>query len=317
MICILNITIKHIKIEMFLLIALIVILFLFLSSVTLVLLFIGPTILLQPRRRHPLFYQKLNHPITPKDLELKFEEISVVTRDGVKLHSWLVKRENECKGTAIYLHGVGDSKIAGLPFTKFFHENGYNVFLYDLRRHGESGGNYCTYGFNEKYDLMDVINYLSSRKDLHLGKIGVFGTSMGAAVAIQTAAIDKRISAVAAENSFATLRSIFDDYQKRIVKIPFHYLRNIVIIRSERIAKFKAREVSPLKSVTEINIPVLFAYGKQDKHINYKNSITLHENAGTQKEICVIEHAEHNDMWDVGGKNYRNKLLEFFGKYLR
>lgn len=302
---------------MVLIIALIVILFLFLTSVTLVLLFIGPTILLQPRRRHPLFYQKLNHPITPKDLGLNFEEIIVGTRDGVKLHSWLVKCDYECRGTVIYLHGVGDCKITGLPFTKLFHDNGYNVFLYDLRRHGESGGNYCTYGFNEKYDLTDVINYLVSRKDLHLGKIGVFGTSMGAAVAIQTAAIDTRISAVVAENSFATLRSIFDDYQKRIVKIPFHYLRNIVIIRSERIAKFKAREVSPLISVTEINIPVLFVYGMQDKHINYKNSIALYQNASKQKEIYVIEHAEHNDMWDIGGENYHNKLLEFIGKYLR
>lgn len=302
---------------MVLIIALIVILFLFLTSVTLVLLFIGPTILLQPRRRHPIFYQKLNHPITPKDIGLNFEEIIFDTRDYIKLHGWLVKCGNESRGTIIYLHGVGDCKITGLPFTKLFHDNGYNVFLYDLRRHGESGGDYCTYGFNEKYDLTDVINYLFSRKDLHLGKIGVFGTSMGAAVAIQTAAIDERISAVVAENSFATLRSIFDDYQKRIVKIPFHYLRNIVIIRSERIAKFKAREVSPLKSVTEINIPVLFVYGMQDKHINYKNSIALYENAGKQKEIYVIEHAEHNDMWDIGGKNYHNKLLEYFGKYLR
>jgi hypothetical protein len=286
-------------------------------SVSLILLFIGPTILLQPRRRHPLFYQKLKHPITPKDLGLNFEEIIVDTRDRVKLHSWLVKCNKDCRGTVIYLHGVGDCKITGLPFTKLFHDNGYNVFLYDSRRHGESGGNYCTYGFREKHDLTDVINFLFTRKDLHLEIIGVFGTSMGASVAIQAAAIDRRISAVVAENSFATLRSIFDDYQKRIVKIPFHYLRNIVISRSERIAKFKAREVSPLKSVAGINIPVLFVYGMQDKHINYKNSIMLYENAGKQKERYVIEHAEHNDMWDVGGENYHNKLLEFFRENLR
>lgn len=302
---------------MFLLIALLVVLFLFLSSVTLILFFIGPTILLQPRRRHPKFYQKLSHPIKPSDLGLIYEEINLVTRDGIKLDSWLIKRGGDSKGTIIYLHGVGDCKITGLPFAKFFYDNGYNIFLYDSRRHGESEGTYCTYGFYEKQDLTDAINYLESRKDLHLGKIGIFGTSMGAAVALQSAAIDKRISAVAAENSFAALRTIFDDYQKRIIKIPFHYLRNIVIIRSEINAKFKAREVSPLKSVEDIKVPALFVYGTNDIHINYKNSVILYETTGEQKEIYPIENADHNNCWDVGGEKYHSKLLEFFGRYLR
>jgi dipeptidyl aminopeptidase/acylaminoacyl peptidase len=302
--------------KMFPLIAILVVLLLFLSSVTLILFFIGPTILLQPRRRHPQFYQKLNHPIKPSDLGLSSEEISFATQDGIKLNGWLIKHNENSKGTIVYLHGVGDSKIAGLPFAKFFYDNGYNIFLYDSRRHGESEGTYCTYGFYEKKDLTDAINYLESRKDLHSGKIGVFGTSMGAAVALQTAAIDKRISAVAAENSFEALRTIFDDYQKRIIKIPFHYLRNIVIIRSEINAKFKAREVSPLKSVDDIKVPVLFVYGTNDIHINYKKSIMLYECAGKQKEIYPIEHADHNNCWDVGGEKYHAKLLEFFGRSL-
>jgi fermentation-respiration switch protein FrsA (DUF1100 family) len=165
--------------------------------------------------------------------------------------------------------------------------------------------------------LADAINYLESRKDLYLGKIGVFGTSMGAAVALQTAAIDKRIRAVTAENSFAALRTIFDDYQKRIIKIPFHYLRNIVIIRSEINAKFKAREVSPLKSVEDIKVPLLFVYGTKDIHINYKNSIMLYEATGNRREIYPIENADHNNCWDVGGEKYHRKLLEFFDKCLQ
>jgi len=301
---------------MFLLIALIVVLLLFLSSITLILFFIGPTILLQPRRRHPQFYQKLSHPIKPSDLGLIYDKMNIVTRDGIKLNSWLIKRKENSKGTIVYLHGVGDCKITGLPFAKFFYDNGYNIFLYDSRRHGESEGTYCTYGFYEKNDLTDAINYLELRKDLHLGKIGIFGTSMGAAVALQTAAIDKRISAVAAENSFAALRTIFDDYQKRIIKIPFHYLRNIVIIRSEINAKFKAREVSPLKSVDDIKVPILFVYGTNDIHINHKKSVMLYESAGNQKEIYPIENADHNNCWDVGGEKYHSKLLEFFGRCL-
>jgi uncharacterized protein len=299
--------------RMVLFIAIIVLLFLFLSSLTLILLFIGPTLLLQPRRRRANFYQKLNHPVVPSDLGLNFEETKILTQDGIDLAGWLIKCKQNPKGTIVYLHGVGDCKITGLRFAKLFHDASFNIFLYDSRRHGESGGTYCTYGFHEKEDLRDTIDYLNSRADLRLGSIGVFGTSMGAAVAIQAAATDRRIKAVVAENSFATLRTIFDDYQKRIIKVPFHYLRNIVIIRSEINASFKAREVSPLNSIADINVPQLIVYGSEDKHINYKNSITLYEKAHSPKELYRIENAEHNNCWEIGGEKYRRKLLEFFG----
>lgn len=301
---------------MTLLLALIIVLVIFFVSITLILLLIGPTILLQPHRRLPEFYKKINHPITPKDLGLSYEEINIIAGDNIKLNSWLIKQKLNSKGTIIFLHGVGDCKIAGLRFAKLFYEDGFNVFLFDSRRHGFSEGEFCTYGFYERYDLIKAIDYLISRRDIELGNIGVFGTSMGAAIAIQTAGIDKRIKALVSENSFATLRSIFDDYQKRIIKIPFHYLRNIVIKRSEIIANFKAREVSPLKLVPDIHIPILFVYSKKDKHIHYRNSIILYENTDNPKELFPIENAEHNNTWEVGGIVYQEKLLEFFNKNL-
>ena len=289
----------------------------FLISVTIIIFIIGPSLLLQPRRRTKDFYQALNHPITPRDLGLQYEEINIIAKDGTKLNGWLVKAGSSSKGTILFLHGVGDSKIAGVPYAKLFFDCGFNTFLYDSRRHGESEGTFCTYGYHEKHDVIDIIDYLSSRIDVVLGKIGIFGTSMGAAIAIQAAAIDKRIIAIAAENSFATLRSIFDDYQKRMIKLPFHYLRNIVIKRSELMAKFKATDVSPLDAVKHVHLPILFIYGKKDKHIKHQYSIMLYDNTNEPKELFPIENAAHNDTWQIAGKTYEQKLIEFFKRNLQ
>ena len=79
-----------------------------------------------------------------------------------------------------------------------------------------------------------------------------------------TPALDARVSAVIAESGFATLRSIFDDYQKRMIRLPFHYLRNLVIKRSELIARFRANDVSPLDAVRNISIPILVIAGERD-----------------------------------------------------
>ena len=297
--------------------ALVVALIIFLLTVTIILFIVGPTILLQPRRRTAEFYRKLNLPITPSDVNLDYEEINIITDHDVKINSWLIKASEPIQGTIIYLHGVGDCKIDGIRFAKLVHDHHFNVFLYDARRHGNSDGKYCTYGYFEKFDVVKVIDYLTTRSDIRYGKIGLFGTSMGAAVAIQAAAIDKRITAVVAENSFATLRTIFDDYQKRMVKIPFHYLRNIVIIRSQINAKFKASAVSPLESIVNVHIPILFIYGTQDRLIKYQYSLQLYDRANQPKDIFSIEGASHNDTWKIAGEVYEKKLLDFYQRNLK
>lgn len=288
----------------------------FLLSVTVILFIVGPTILLHPRRRTAEFYRSLGLPVTPDEAGLPFEKIAVEVSPDVSLDCWLIRAQAPAAGTLLYLHGVGDCKIDGIRFAKLFHQRNFHVFLFDSRRHGESGGSYCTYGYYERSDLSKLIDYLSGRKDIDLGKIGMFGTSMGAAVALQSAALDPRVSAVVAENSFATLRTIFDDYQKRIIKLPFHYLRNIVIKRSEYLANFKARDVSPLESVKNIRIPLLFIYGSEDHLISYRYSVRLYEAANEPKSLFPIEKAKHNDVWNVAGVAYETRLLEFFSTHL-
>jgi hypothetical protein len=193
---------------------------------------------------------------------------------------------------------------------------GFTVFLYDARRHGESGGTYCTYGFYEKHDPTTILNYLFARPDIQVGRVGLFGASMGAAVAIQAAALDDRITAVVAESGFATLRSVFDDYQKRMIKLPWHYLRNIVIKRSELMAHFKASAVSPLEAVRQIRIPLLLVHGTADDRIRSAYTERVYENASPPKELWLIQGARHDNMWEMGGEQYLHRVAAFFEKHL-
>lgn len=287
----------------------IVIALLFVSAVLFV---IGPGMLLQPYRRTIEYYRRFTSVLHPSDLGLPFEEVTLKTPEGIALSCWLIPAGGVPKGTVIYLHGVSECKIVGLPMADRLHGLGYNVFLYDSRRHGDSGGTYCTYGFYEKHDARSVISYVAGRADLHAGRIGLFGTSMGAAVAIQVAAIDARVVAVVAESGFATLRTIFDDYQRRMIKLPWHYLRNIVIKRSEHIAHFKANAVSPLEAVARVHVPVFILHGTADTLIDSRYSEMVFASANEPKELWLIAGAKHNDMSDVGGDEYWRRVLEFF-----
>lgn len=301
---------------MSILLALLLLFLMFLITVAAIILVVGPLILLQPNLRTPEWYSTFTRLLEPRDANLPQENLSITTKDGVKLSCWLVKQPKRARGTIIYLHGVGDCKIGGVPYAKLFFEKGFHVFLYDSRRHGKSEGAYCTYGFYEKHDLSTVIDYLQSRQDMHLGKIGVFGTSMGAAVALQAAPFDDRIVAIIAEAGFTDLRTIMVDYQKLIIKLPWHFLRNVAMSRSQKIAKFKAREVSPLRAVQQVRKPILFIHGTDDSRIRMEYSKALYENANEPKELLLIHKGDHTDLLNVGGSEYEQRITSFFEKYL-
>ena len=298
------------------LLAFVVALFLFLLSAAFVILILGPLILLQPHRRRREWYAKLTNFLEPRDKGVPQEEISLTTPDGVRLSCWLIKRRN-ARGTVIYLHGVGDCKISGVELSAFLYSLGYNVFLYDSRHHGESGGKYCTYGFFEKHDVSTAIDYLQQREDLKLGKVGLFGISMGAAVAIQAAAIDLRIASVVAEASFTTLRSIAVDYQRRLIKLPWHFLRNIAFARSQKVAGFKARFVAPVEDVKKLHCPILFVHGLDDTFIDVEHSKRLYRIARDPKELLLVEGANHTNVWEIGGNKYKDTLTAFFKSSLK
>jgi pimeloyl-ACP methyl ester carboxylesterase len=271
---------------------------------------------LRPRRRTADFYRALGQPVTAAELGLPCEELTLTVSPGCALRCWFIPSGGPARGTIIHLHGLADCKLDGLRLAKLFHQERYHVLLYDARRHGESDGEYCTYGYFEKHDVPKIIDHLMARTDIVPGRIGLFGTSMGAAVAIQAASIDPRIAAVVAENSFATLRSIFDDYQRRMIALPFHYLRNIVIKRSEQIARFRANDVSPLACVRELRIPVLFIYGAEDHLIHCRYSVELYDAKPAPKELLPIPGAKHNDTWKIAGALYEQKLLTFYATHL-
>ncbi len=301
---------------MSIIVILILFVILFMGFVSMIILVIGPVMLMQPHRRTAEYYRRRTAILHPSDAHLPCDELTLKTGEGIALSCWLINAGKQARGTVIYLHGVSESKIVGLPMAQQLHARGYNIFLYDSRRHGDSGGRYCTYGFYEKHDTSTVINYLMSRSDLNVGRIGLFGSSMGAAVALQVAALDRRVVAVVAESGFATLRTIFDDYQKRMIKLPWHYLRNIVIKRSEHLAHFKANAVSPLDSVGEITVPLFILHGTADDRISWRYSQQVFDGAHEPKELWLIQGARHSDMATVGGEEYYRRILGFFDRYV-
>src|SRR5579872_80273 len=124
------------------------------------------------------------------------EDFSVRASDGVELRGWKVRARTSGANWILLFHGVSDNRTGVLGHAELLLRHGYNVVMMDSRAHGESGGTLATYGWKERYDTIAIADALySSEKVHHLGALGV---SMGAAIALQSAAVEPRIEGVVA-----------------------------------------------------------------------------------------------------------------------
>ena len=72
----------------------------------------------------------------PKSVGLDFQDIGVVTGDGVKLHGWFVPCEG-ANGTVLILHGNGGNIGDRVSWLRMLHDLGVNVFIIDYRGYGK------------------------------------------------------------------------------------------------------------------------------------------------------------------------------------
>ncbi len=173
-----------------------------------------------------------------------------------------------------------------------FCREGYGAFFFNFRGAGDSGGNIDFLGWTR--DLAAVVDYLSGRK----GWSGLYlvGFSAGAAVSIYVAAVDRRVSGVAAcacPASFSLFAaagpgSIIERY------------RSIGAIRDEGFPpSLKAwfdglRRVTPYDHVAGIAPrPLLLVHGSLDATVPPSQARELYQKAGEPKKIVIIEGAGH------------------------
>src|SRR4029078_372346 len=114
---------------------------------------------------------------------------------------------------------------------------GYDVVAYDSRAHGESTGEFCTYGVYERADLRRVIDGLGG------GPVILIGTSLGAAVALEEAADDARIAAVVAAETFRDLRTVA---RERAPRVMTEDMIGRAFASAERMARFQVDDASPV-----------------------------------------------------------------------
>ncbi len=255
--------------------------------------------------------------IWPDQVGLPYENVTFQTQDNVQLKGWFITSEEPSDKTIILMHGWGMNRGDIFKNTYFLHDLGFNLFYFDFRALGESGGKTSSIGYLELKDVVAAINFLKETRPQFCAKIGLYGLSMGGMVAICEAARNPDIACVVAEASYYSFRRVVSRWawvHRRVPYFPLmpmvlHYIRKQLGVNPERYSpKYNIPKISPR--------PVFLIHGRYDNLVPAAQAKLLYKRALEPKEIWLVPGAKHNKCAEVGGFEYKQRLAEFFRKYL-
>jgi hypothetical protein len=246
------------------------------------------------------------------------EDLEVIAKDGAALKGWKVKTRNPNGDWVLLYHGISDNRTGNLAHAEFLLTNRYSVVMMDARAHGGSGGDKATYGWEERDDTRAIVDALYAGENVrHLYALGV---SMGAAIALQSAAVEPRIEGVVAEDPFANLREVTYDYaglefSPLLGKTLFRPASITALHEMKKTAGFDPDEVSPEKAVIRRAFPVLLICGAEDHRIPCRHAEAIYRAAAGPKELWMVRGAGHASALGYDPQEYEKRVIEFFEKY--
>ncbi|MFY4775886.1 alpha/beta hydrolase [Metabacillus sp. RGM 3146] len=211
----------------------------------------------------------------------------------------------------IFCHGVTVSRFNSIKYMNLFLKRGWNVLIYDHRRHGESGGKTTSFGHYEKFDLQAVVNWVRAEYGNDI-KLGIHGESMGAVTTLLYAGM------IEDGADFYIADCPFDDFEKQLVyrlKVEFRLPGSLVMPIAKTFLKLRDRysinDVSPIAVVDRIEHPVLFIHSEKDDYIPYESSRLLYEKKMGAKKIFIAEKGTHAMSYTENREEYQKIINEF------
>ncbi|MGB2662251.1 MAG: alpha/beta hydrolase [Candidatus Omnitrophota bacterium] len=229
---------------------------------------------------------------TPALIGLPYEDIYFETSDGVKINAWFIPAPGVPRGTILFCHGNAGNISHRLEIIKMLNDLDLNVFIFDYRGYGKSGGSPSEKG--TYLDALAAYEYLESRDDVDKERIIVHGKSLGASVTIDLATkVTPR--AVISESAFTSIADIGQEIY------PFLPMKLINTIKYDNLSKIET-----------LKMPKLIIHSRDDEIIPFHHGKKLFDKAAEPKEFYQMK-GSHNE----GILIYRDEYLQRIDEFLR
>ncbi len=250
-------------------------------------------------------------------MNLPKEEFRVLSPLGYEIAGFYIP--GHTANTVLFCHGFTMNRWSMMKYAPIFRRSGWNIIAIDHRMHGDSGGDTATFGAMETKDLGVAVDAAFQRfPETRL--LGLFGESMGSAVAMQYAFQDDRIAFVIADSPFGSLNEVLS---LRAEEIPIpQWLRDITLNLVKwfvhSLAGYEVGSIRPDLDIMKTAIPILILHGEGDTYIPPAASIRMYE---ARKNIAptdleLFPESKHADSLMDHREEYESRLISWFQRRL-
>jgi alpha-beta hydrolase superfamily lysophospholipase len=245
---------------------------------------------------------------------LKFQEWNFQASDGTRLSGWWIPAKDS-RQTIVVVHGVGSNKGDASVVAPFLHRAGFNVLLFDLRGHGDSGGHTVSFGLHEALDVNAAVELAAKNSQ----SVGLYAFSMGGSAALH--AIGRtglpQAKAVILDSTFAELLPLTRSQMAFLPETFARPLLKSLSFYSWLEIGSTLENIAPQRYIGQIAPrPLLLLHGTRDSLIDPKHAQQNFARAKQPKQLHWMQGAEHcTGLW-TEGKAYEKRVVSFFKKNL-
>ncbi len=229
---------------------------------------------------------------TPAALNLPFTEVRFGTdaTGQPQLYGWWIPSDlpSASSVTALVLHSGNGSISDALSTARILHEIHANVLLFDYRGFGLSGGQHPTQALMQA-DATSALHYLTETRSIPTSSILVFGTGVGASLAVQLCASHPELSALILQDADGDLdQRVSQDPRSRMVPIGLLFNQHFPL-------------AAPLRSLTTPKLLITQTKGSTPEIFQQaadpKTTLELPPNSDPQLETAIQSFYDSRHPW--------------------
>ncbi|WP_053367031.1 alpha/beta hydrolase [Bacillus sp. FJAT-27245] len=247
---------------------------------------------------------------------LKKRDVRIPSPFGYDLKGILAE-PHETNRYVIISHGVTENKFNSIKYMNLFLSRGFNVLIFDHRRHGESGGKTTSYGHYEKFDLKAVVDWL--KREIGPGLLlGIHGESMGAATMLLYAGmLEDGADFYIADCPFSDFKEQLAYRLKEEMNLPGGMILPLADLFLRFRDNYSIREVSPISVIDNIKHPILFIHSAKDDFILPSMTEALYSKKKGPKMLFMAESGLHAQSFNENREEYEKAIDEFLEAFVR
>lgn len=254
------------------------------------------------------FIPMQQHVRTPTEIGLTYHDIEFNSSDNTPLHGWYLPAQGKPRGSILFLHGNAENISTHIGAVHWLPAADYNVFLFDYRGYGKSGGAAELHGVMR--DAEAAIKQFITMPETQNLPVIIYGQSIGASISIHAVAHSQyhnQIDALIVESAFSSYRQIAREKLGALwLTWPLQYPLSWTFSDA-----YKPIDAIPLISP----IPLLLVYSEEDFIVPSHHGQQLYAAAKQPKQLWLIPNGRHISVFTR--PEQRQRLLDYLDSISR